>query len=317
MNTSTAVPGPLLKVQNLHVSFPAPNGIIDRVKDISFDVHRGEVVGVVGESGSGKTLTALAIAQLLPRGAVMRATQMEFDGHDLLSESERSLRPMLGTEMAMVFQDPLLSLNPARRIGAQMVEAVREHQGMSRSSARDLARSSLESVHMTEPSLRLRQYPHELSGGMRQRTMIAMGLMSEPSLIIADEPTTALDVTVQAQVMQLLHELNVEHGSAILLISHNIALLSEVCDRLLVMYRGDLVETLSVEQLLEAPKHPYTRALMAAIPGPGTDRTKPLPIVADAMIDATEPEHTGGMSSSSSTTNGPDARPNQMGHGPC
>jgi ABC-type dipeptide/oligopeptide/nickel transport system ATPase component len=255
------------------------------VKGVSFQLRQGEIVGIVGESGSGKTLTSLAISRLLPRGLGMAAKKLVFNGHDLLGESERDLRQVLGTQMAMVFQDPMSSLNPARRIGKQMVEAVREHGGLSSRQARELAIRSLEDVHITEPARRLKQYPHELSGGMRQRVMIAMGLMSEPSLIVADEPTTALDVTVQAQVMQLLCDLNDRKGSAVLLISHNISLLSEVCDRIIVMYRGRIVEDLSTAKLLSGPEHPYTQALMRAVPDLNMDREQDLETIENSEFD--------------------------------
>lgn len=278
----------ILRVEDLTISTsgrddPPP------VRGVDFTVRRGEIVGIVGESGSGKTLTSLGIARLLPHGLSLDATTLEFDGHDLIGGSDRELRRLLGTQMAMVFQDPMSSLNPARKIGKQMVEAVREHRGLSKSAARELAVRSLEDVYITEPEKRLRQYPHELSGGMRQRVMIAMGLMSEPSLIVADEPTTALDVTVQAQVMQLLCDLNDRSGSAVLLISHNISLLSEVCDRIIVMFRGRIVEDLTTSKLLAGPDHPYTQALMRAVPDLATDRTKALETIADTEFDLEEP----------------------------
>ncbi len=276
----------LLEIDGLTVSVAGSDA--QPVRDVSFSVGRAEIVGIVGESGSGKTLTSLAIARLLPRNVTARADVLRFAGHDLLAESERDLAGVLGTQMAMVFQDPMSSLNPARRIGSQMVEAVRRHRGLSRREARELAVRRLAEVRISEPELRLRQYPHELSGGMRQRTMIAMGLMSEPALIVADEPTTALDVTVQAQVMELLCELNERQGTAVLIISHNISLLSEVCDRLMVMYRGRLVEQLTVDELLAGPKHPYTQALMRAVPDLSTDRTRELATITDGGLPAAE-----------------------------
>ena len=262
----------LLNVKNLTVSTQNPDDL-PPVRNVSFHLKRGEIVGIVGESGSGKTLTSLAISRLLPKGLSLTADEISFDGHDLINGSDAELRQVLGTQLAMVFQDPMSSLNPARKVGSQMVEAVREHQGISKRDARALAIQSLEDVHITEPAKRLKQYPHELSGGMRQRTMIAMGLMSEPSLILADEPTTALDVTVQAQVMQLICDLNDRKGSAVLLISHNISLLSEVCDRVIVMFRGEIVEDLTTEKLLSGPEHPYTRGLIRAVPDLTTDRS--------------------------------------------
>lgn len=263
---------PLLNVENLSIrtgSYPLVDGV-------SFQVMPGEIVGVVGESGSGKTLTSLAISQLLPRGLTSRADALEFAGHDLQSGSSAQVRTALGTQLAMVFQDPMSSLNPAMRIGAQMTEVLRAHRGFSRKDALARAAQSLADVHIPEPERRLRQYPHELSGGMRQRVMIAMGLMTEARLIVADEPTTALDVTVQAQVMSLLMGLNQEHGTSVLLISHNIALLSEICDRVLVMYRGHLVDDVAADALLTGARHPYTQMLIGAIPDLTTDRRRPL-----------------------------------------
>lgn len=274
----------LLDVKNLTVSTEDPDGL-PPVRNISFSLKRGEIVGIVGESGSGKTLTSLAVSRLLPKGLNVTADRINFDGHDLLNGSDRDVRQVLGTHLAMVFQDPMSSLNPARRIGAQMIETVREHKGMSKKDARALAIRSLEDVHITEPAKRLKQYPHELSGGMRQRTMIAMGLMGEPSMILADEPTTALDVTVQAQVMQLLCDLNDNKGSAILLISHNISLLSEVCDRIIVMFRGEIVEDLTTAKLLEGPEHPYTKGLIRAVPDLNTDRNQDLVTIEGEKFD--------------------------------
>lgn len=274
----------LLDVKNLTISTDTSDRV-ELVRNVSFSLNRGEIVGIVGESGSGKTLTSLATARLLPKGLSMTADRIDFDGHDLVGGSDRELRTVLGTNLAMVFQDPMSSLNPARKIGAQMIETVREHKGLSKKEARALAIRSLEDVHITEPAKRLKQYPHELSGGMRQRTMIAMGLMGEPSLILADEPTTALDVTVQAQVMQLLCDLNDRKGSAVLLISHNISLLSEVCDRIIVMFRGEIVEDLTTAKLLSGPDHPYTRGLIKAVPDLNTDRNEELVTIEDQKFD--------------------------------
>lgn len=273
----------VLDVADLSIGVAGPAGR-SLVHGVSFSVGRGEIVGIVGESGSGKTLCSLAVARLLPRGLQMSATRLTFAGHSLLDKPNASMRAALGTDMGLVFQDPMSSLNPARRIGSQMVESVRRHRGMSAKDARELARESLAAVRISEPERRLRQHPHELSGGMRQRVMIATALMSKPALVIADEPTTALDVTVQAQVMQLLHDLNRGIGSAILIISHNISLLSEICDRILVMYRGNLVESLTVEQLLSGPEHPYTSALMAAVPDLGMDRSRELATIDEEML---------------------------------
>jgi ABC-type dipeptide/oligopeptide/nickel transport system ATPase component len=262
----------VLTVENLQISSASTR----LVHGVSLAVQAGEIVGLVGESGSGKTLSTLAMARLLPSGLSSTADRLEFYDQDLTAPGGREIPAVLGTRMAMVFQDPMSSLNPAMRIGAQMVEASRVHLGYSRKQARAAALRSLEDVQIPDPERRLRQYPHELSGGMRQRVMIAMGLMSQPALLIADEPTTALDVTVQAQVMSLLRDLNADRGTAILLVSHNIALLSEICDRVLVMYRGHLVDDAPVDQLTAPERHPYTRALIGAVPDLTTDRSRDL-----------------------------------------
>ncbi|MBD5829800.1 ABC transporter ATP-binding protein [Janibacter melonis] len=267
---------PVLEVRDLHVSVRQSGR--ELVSDVSLRVMPREIVGIVGESGSGKTLTMLALSQLLPAGLTATSQVLTFDGHDLTSGSPRRLRSVLASRMSMVFQDPLSSLNPARRVGSQMIESVRTHQGLSRSDARDLAIAALDDVGIDDPERRYRQYPHELSGGMRQRVMIAMGMLGDPVLFVADEPTTALDVSVQAQVMELLCRLNDAHGTAVLLVSHNISLLSEVCDRMIVMYRGRVVEELTVDELLAGPAHPYTQALLRAVPDLTMDRNRDLEV---------------------------------------
>jgi len=270
---------PLLDVRGLSVTLPGEGGPSRPVRDVSLQVAPGEIVGVAGESGSGKTLTTLAISRLLPRTASCEAERLQLDGHDLLGKSDRDLRDFLATRLAIVFQDPMSSLNPARRIGSQMIEAVRAHGGLGRREALALAERRLGEMRLSDPHRRLRQYPHEFSGGMRQRTMLAMGLMGEPRLLIADEPTTALDVTVQAQVIELIREINRQFGTAVLLISHDIALLSEVCDRIVVMYGGTVVEDIPTADLLIAAAHPYTAALIGAVPDRATDRSRPLPAI--------------------------------------
>ena len=268
--------GDLLEVHDLSVVFPSPQGDVVAVDNSSFRVDVGEVVGIVGESGSGKTMTGLAVSQLVPYPGKVTATSLKFRGEDLLSAPPKRLNIHLGTEMAMVFQDPMSSLNPALRIGLQLIEASMIHRSLARSHAIRIAVERLRDVQMPAPEARLRQYPHELSGGMRQRAMIAMGLMNQPSLIIADEPTTSLDVTIQAQILDVLREINEKFRTAILLISHDIGVISEVCTRVLVMYAGRIVEEISMADLLRSPSHPYTRSLMAAVPGMSSDRTRPL-----------------------------------------
>ncbi|GAA4533314.1 dipeptide/oligopeptide/nickel ABC transporter permease/ATP-binding protein [Amycolatopsis samaneae] len=269
----------VLVVENLHVAFPGQAGWTTPVRGVSFTVHSGELVGVVGESGSGKSLTALAVSRLIEAPGSVTADRLEFTGTPLLSTSERELRALLGTSLSMVFQDPMTSFNPTRRIGGQLAELSRQHQGLSRRAALARAVDRLRAVRITEPERRARQYPHEFSGGMRQRAMIGMGLMGDPRLVIADEPTTALDVTVQRRVLRLLARIRAERSAAILLISHDITVVSQTCERVLVMYAGRVVEELSTVELFGAARHPYTRALLAAVPDMDTDRDAPLAVI--------------------------------------
>ncbi|HEX7304438.1 dipeptide/oligopeptide/nickel ABC transporter permease/ATP-binding protein [Lentzea sp.] len=262
----------LLTVRNLHVSFP---GGITPVRGVSFTVHNGEMIGVVGESGSGKSLTALAVSRLVEHPGTVTADRLDFDGKPLRTTSDRDL----GTKLAMVFQDPMTSFNPTRRIGSQLAEVSEVHQGLSRKEAVRKAVDRLRAVRIPEPERRVKQYPHEFSGGMRQRAMIAMGLMGEPQLVIADEPTTALDVTVQREVLKLLARIRAERTAAVLLISHDITVVAQTCDRVLVMYAGRIVEELPTDELFTAARHPYTTALLAAVPDLDTDREAPLAVI--------------------------------------
>jgi len=272
-------------VRNLTVEFPGEGDPLRPVDGVSFDVGRGEIVGLVGESGSGKSLTALAVACLAPYPGRVRADSLRLSGEELLTLAPDRRRRLLGTRLAMVFQDPMSSLNPALRVGIQLIEGAQTHRHIGRAEAMLEARDRLASVHIAGADQRLRQYPHEFSGGMRQRVTIAMGLMNQPDLIIADEPTTALDVTVQAQIVQVLEQINREAGTAILLISHDLALVSQVCSRALVMYAGRVVEEGPIGVLLDSPAHPYTRALMAAVPDLRKDRQTPLETIAGRPPD--------------------------------
>jgi oligopeptide/dipeptide ABC transporter ATP-binding protein len=233
-------------------------------------------VGVVGESGSGKTLTALALADLLPPSAHLSVARLCLFGEDQRSLSEPQRHRLLGRSLAVVYQDPMSALNPALRIGRQVGEVAELHQGLSKSQAGARAVDRLHSVRIGSAGFRARQYPHELSGGMRQRAVIAMGLMAEPKLIIADEPTTALDVTVQQQILRLLHDITVSRSAAAILISHDVAVVSQLCSRLVVMYAGRVVEDLDVDTLVTGPAHPYTAALVASVPTMMSDRRLPL-----------------------------------------
>ncbi|GAA2888225.1 dipeptide/oligopeptide/nickel ABC transporter permease/ATP-binding protein [Streptosporangium fragile] len=262
----------LLDVAGLRVTFP---GGVTPVREVTFRVRPGEIVGIVGESGSGKSVTALAVAGLLPASAAVHADRLTFDGHDLRGRTEAELRGLLGTRLGFVPQDPMTSLNPALRVGRQLAEVVEHHSGTPRASAWRLAVERLAGVRIADPERRAAQFPHEYSGGMRQRALIAMAQMERPKLIIADEPTTALDVTVQRHVLRLIAEASREHGTAAIVVSHDIALLAGLCTRLLVMYSGRIVEEIDVAALPRAA-HPYTRALLGALPDLDTDRSLPL-----------------------------------------
>jgi oligopeptide/dipeptide ABC transporter ATP-binding protein len=266
----------VVAAENLRVSFPRAEKTLDAVAGVTFEIAPGEIVGLVGESGSGKTMLSLAIAGLVPYPGRTNADRLEFMGVDLMGASQHPTERLLGTKLAVVFQDPMTSLNPSMRIGRQLAEKVEVHQGANRREALALAVQGLRGVDIPAPGRRVRQYPHEFSGGMRQRAMIAMGLITEPALIIADEPTTALDVTVQAQILDLLRQINAEHETAILFVSHDIAVITELCSRVIVMYAGRIVETLPVDDLTAAAAHPYTQALISTVVDLDTDRSQPL-----------------------------------------
>jgi len=271
----------LLEVQNLRISFPRRDTTpLVPVDDVSFEIHRGEVVALVGESGCGKTLTGLAIPRLLPANAVLGdRSRILLNGADLCSLNERALRDVRGRRIAMVFQDPMSSLNPVMRVGAQIAEAITAHARVSSAAACTRAVALLTEVGIADPGARVDAYPHQLSGGMRQRVMLAMALASEPDLLIADEPTTALDVTVQAQMLELLDTLRQARGMAVLLITHDLGIVAGRANRLMVMYAGRVVESGATAALFAAPAHPYTRGLFASIPRleASTERLTPIP----------------------------------------
>jgi peptide/nickel transport system permease protein len=266
-------PADVLAMDDLTVAFP---GGSTPVRGVSLEIAPGEIVGIVGESGSGKTLTAMAIADLLPAGAHMTAASFSLFGKDPRQLSEAQRRKLLGRSLAVVYQDPMSALNPALRVGRQLSEVAEVHDGLGKGPATQRATDRLRDVRIGNADARVRQYPHEFSGGMRQRAVIAMGLMTEPKLIIADEPTTALDVTVQQQILRLLKEVSQSSGSAALLISHDVAVVSQLCRRVLVMYAGRIVEELDVATLVAGPAHPYTAALVASVPTMSSDRARPL-----------------------------------------
>ena len=278
----------VLEVRNLSVRYPGAGGPVRPVRGVTFSMHRGEAVGVVGESGSGKSLTALALARLIEAPGEVAADRLTFLGHDLRDSANRESREnrrLLGNSFAMVFQDPMTSFNPTQRVGRQLAEVSTQHQGLSRRVAMARAVERLRSVRVPAAERRAAQYPHEFSGGMRQRAMIGMGLMGEPALIVADEPTTALDVTVQRQVLDLLAAIRAADQVALLLISHDVAVVRQVCDRVLVMYAGRIVEDLPAAALATDARHPYTRALVATVPDMNVDLGKPLPVIPGRPVD--------------------------------
>jgi peptide/nickel transport system ATP-binding protein len=282
------VADPVLSVRGLCVDLATDAGPVRLLDDIGFDVGAGETVAIVGESGSGKSLTSLAILGLLAPGLRVSSGEIVFRrlggaSLDLAAADERTLRGVRGAGVSMIFQEPMSALNPSFSIGAQIAETIRLHQRASKADARDRAEALLAKVGIAEPARRLSEYPHQLSGGMRQRAMIAMAIACQPALLIADEPTTALDVTTQAQVLLLLRALQAESGLGLIFITHNLALVPTVADRVVVMYAGQIVETGPAAALLDAPKHPYTRALLECLPARHLQRDRaawrPLPTI--------------------------------------
>lgn len=263
----------VLEVKKLQVDIPLAAGVLHAVRDVSFSVERGQTFSLVGESGCGKSLTALAIMDLLPKRALRSAEALNFEGRDLSQGRERKISEIRGNKMSMIFQEPMTSLNPCYTIGNQLEEALLRHKRVSRREAKDRAVFLLDKVGITAAESRLKQYPHQLSGGLRQRMMIAMALMCGPSLIIADEPTTALDVTIQAQILSLLASLQREFDTGLILITHDLGIVARVADRVAVMYCGQVVETGVVTELFENPLHPYTQGLLACIPIPGQTKS--------------------------------------------
>ena len=257
---------PLLDVANLRTTFRTEDGPVTAVNGLSFSLAAGETLGIVGESGSGKSVTALSIMRLLPRSANITADRIEFHGESLPAKGEAEMRKIRGHRIAMIFQDPMTSLNPVLTIGEQIAEAVRLHLGVSKAESRDRAIEMLRKVRISLPEKRLGDYPHQFSGGMRQRVMIAMALSCNPELLIADEPTTALDVTIQAQVLELMADLQSETGAAIILITHDLGVVAEFCKNVLVMYGGNMVEYGTAEQIFAEPRMPYTQGLLASLP---------------------------------------------------
>jgi peptide/nickel transport system ATP-binding protein len=289
-----ATSAPLLEIEGLKTHFFTRDGVVRAVDGVSFTVAPGETLAVVGESGCGKSVTSLSIMRLIasPPGRIVEG-RIRFQGANLLELSEREMRNIRGNDISMIFQEPMTSLNPVLTIGRQIMEALALHQGLDRRAAEARALEMLRLVGIPEPAQRIRQFAHELSGGMRQRVMIAMALACDPKLLIADEPTTALDVTVQAQILDLMRQLKAKTGAAIILITHSLGLVAEMAQRVVVMYGGRKVEEAPVEALFAKPRHPYTRALLASVPrlgssleGNGTDRLAEIPGVVPSLKEA-------------------------------
>jgi oligopeptide/dipeptide ABC transporter ATP-binding protein len=257
---------PLLSIQNLKTVFQTPEGLIPAVNDVNFSLRAGETLGLVGESGCGKTVTALSILRLLPEHQSLQTGRIFFADRDLMTLKEAEMRAIRGNRIAMIFQEPMTALNPVLTIGEQISEVSRLHRGWSKKAAWEEAGRGLARVGIADPEERLQQYPHQLSGGLRQRALIAMALACEPQLVIADEPTTALDVTIQAQILALIARLQTELNMALLLISHNLGVVAQITDRVAVMYAGVIVEAAPTGRLFAQPRHPYTRGLLASVP---------------------------------------------------
>ncbi len=278
---------PLLRVQDLRVEFPSEDGVVHAVDGISYEVHAGRTLGIVGESGSGKTVSSLTTLGLTRRQGARISGRIVFEGQDLVTLPEERLRAIRGNDIAMIFQDPLSALHPLYRVGRQLIEAVRAHREVSKAKARERAVELLGLVGIPDPARRIDGYPHEFSGGMRQRAMIAMALANEPKLLIADEPTTALDVTVQAQILALMERLQRELGMAIVIITHDLGVVAEMADEIAVMYAGRIVETTTTARVFAAPEHPYTWGLLKSIPtltGPREQDLVPIPGTPPSLI---------------------------------
>ncbi len=277
----------LLDVRGLQTSFRLREGTVRAVTGVDFSVRRGEILGLVGESGCGKSVTSLSIMGLIAKPGVIEAGEVIFDGRDLLKLDDARMRKIRGDRISMIFQQPTSSLNPVLRTGFQIGEVLEAHQGMKRKAARERALELMQMVGIPDPKRRLDAYPHEMSGGMAQRVMIAMALACEPELLIADEPTTALDVTIQAQILDLMRKLQQETGTAIVLITHDLGVVAEMCDRVAVMYAGEIIEQADTRTLFSQPRHPYTKGLIGSVPilGQRQDELSVIPGVVPNLID--------------------------------
>lgn len=280
----------VLEVKDLHVSFHTYAGEVKAVRGVDFSVGQGETVAIVGESGCGKSVTAKSIMRLLPSPPVQyKQGSIEFQGQNIFDVSEKKMQRIRGNQISMIFQDPMTSLNPTSKIGSQIMEAVLKHNDISKKAAAEKAIDMLKLVGIPQPDKRVNQYPHEFSGGMRQRAMIAMALACNPRLLIADEPTTALDVTIQAQILELMKKIQRETGTSIILITHDLGVVAEMADRVVVMYAGQVAETGTVKELFANPQHPYTMGLLNSIPRLDMDKSQPLSPIIGTPPDLIEP----------------------------
>jgi len=281
---------PLLEVRDLQTVFDVEDGVVHAVDGVSFSIEKGETLGIVGESGCGKTVTAMSILRLIPSPpGRITGGEIRWKGRDVLTLNDRELPEFRGKEAAMIFQDPMTSLNPVFTVERQLGEVLKKRFGLKGAAARERAVAMLDQVGIADPGDRVSAYPHELSGGMKQRVMIAMALMCEPDLLIADEPTTALDVTVQAQILYLMKGLQKKTGAAIILITHDMAVVAETCDRVVVMYAGRVVESCGIVELFEHNRHPYTRGLINSIPRPGHTKDQPLATIEGVVPSLLDP----------------------------
>lgn len=262
---------PLLSVENLHTRFDTDDGVVRAADGVSFEIAEGEILGLVGESGSGKSVTSRSLLNLVPSPGYVPEGEIRFKGENILEKSSEELRQIRGNEMAMIFQEPMSALNPVFDIGWQVGEPLRVHEDMSKAAARNRAAELMASIGIPSAEERVDDYPHQFSGGMRQRAMIAMALACEPDLLIADEPTTALDVTIEAQILDLIDDLNEELGMGVLLVTHDLGVIAEVCDRVAVMYAGRIVEYGDIQDVFSDPRHPYTKGLLNCVPDPRTE----------------------------------------------
>ena len=280
----------ILEVKDLHVSFQTYGGDVQAVRGVNFNLYKGETLAIVGESGSGKSVTAQTLMKLIPMPpGKITSGQIIFDGTDIVSKTEKEMEKIRGKEISMIFQDPMTSLNPTMRVGKQIMEVLIKHQNMSKSEAKERAQELLKLVGIPMPEKRVNQYPHEFSGGMRQRAMIAIALAARPKLLIADEPTTALDVTIQAQILELMKELQAKMDTSIIFITHDLGVVANIADRVAVMYAGQIVETGTVDEIFYDPRHPYTWGLLASMPSLENDEEVELHAIPGTPPDLTNP----------------------------